>query len=125
MNPNSRNGFKKGNKPHNFKGGYSSYSAVHGWLRYQFGSANMCESETCSGISKKFDWALVKGKEYDHKRENFIQMCRSCHMKYDCTENYRQKIRKIALEKGFGKWMLGRKLSEETRRKMSERWNRP
>ena len=32
----------------------------------------------------------------------------------------KQKLKKIAIERGFGKWMKGKKLSENTRIKMSE-----
>lgn len=64
----------------------SEYSAVHYWLRYNYGPANKCEDKKCTGISKNFNWALKRGMEYERKRENYLQLCRSCHAKYDCTE---------------------------------------
>lgn len=84
----------KGEKHGNWKGVEASYFAFHQWLRTHFGNANKCENSTCFyprknaarsivKAPKRFDWALIKGKEYDHKRENFIQLCPSCHKKYD------------------------------------------
>lgn len=35
------------------------------------------------------------------------------------TPEFRQKMREIALAQGTGKWMKGRRLSDETKRKMS------
>ncbi len=73
------------------KGGYN---AVHIWLRYHFGSANKCENKDCIyprknnarswvRAPKRFDWALKKGFKYEHIRDNFIQLCPSCHKRYD------------------------------------------
>lgn len=39
---------------------------------------------------------------------------------YKRTEETKEKISKTAKKNGVGKWMLGRKLSKETRKKMSE-----
>ena len=40
---------------------------------------------------------------------------------YKWSEKSKQKHSKIAKEKGFGKWMKGRKLPEETKKKISEK----
>lgn len=65
--------------------GVSKLSSIHIWLRNNFGKA--CKCEQCpEGIgvkTKRYDWALKHGCEYDYKVENFIQLCRSCHRKYD------------------------------------------
>lgn len=37
------------------------------------------------------------------------------------TKEYRKKMSKIAIERGYGKWMFGRKLPKETIEKMRER----
>ena len=71
---------------------YPVYSLVHQWFRYHYGSANRCESNSCSGKSKRFEWALIKGKKYEKKRENFMMMCRSCHRKYDITDAFRKHM---------------------------------
>jgi hypothetical protein len=35
----------------------------------------------------RYEWALLKGKMMERKRENFIQLCMSCHRKYDSVSN--------------------------------------
>lgn len=69
------------------------YDKIHYWLRRTFGSATKCEDENCQKKSKTYQWALLKGKEYIKKRENFIQLCKSCHTKYDFTEESFKKMR--------------------------------
>lgn len=72
---------KEANNP-NWKGDEVGYTALHDWLRKNFGKANKCE--ICKIlIAKKYEWALLKGKEYERKRENFWQLCSKCHTKYD------------------------------------------
>jgi hypothetical protein len=61
----------------------SKYQAIHKWLKRNFGKADRCENPFCLHRSKDFDWALLKGKEYEFIRENFMQLCRQCHIKYD------------------------------------------
>lgn len=60
-----------------------SRSAIHKWLKRYFGPANRCENVTCSGRGKKYDWALIKGKDYKRLRSCFMMLCRSCHVQYD------------------------------------------
>ncbi len=101
--PNSRNGFKEGNalgeNNTKWKGKKASYTAFHHWLRYHYGKATKCENIDCvyprkvrrRGIShmiviekpSMFQWALLKGKIHEHNRGNYIQLCVSCHEKYD------------------------------------------
>lgn len=59
------------------------YYAIHAWLRSNYGSADHCEGTTCSEESKRFEWALIHGKEHEHKRENYMQLCKKCHTVYD------------------------------------------
>lgn len=68
------------------------YQAIHHFLRKHYGKAIICEGDDCSSITKIYNWALRHGYKYEKKRENFIQLCRSCHAKYDITEHTRQKI---------------------------------
>lgn len=93
--------FKKGSnlgeKNHLWKGKKASYTAFHHWLRYHHGKAIKCENKSCYYPRKMrkqnritlvvkpsmFQWALLKGKEHEQKRENYIQLCPSCHTKYD------------------------------------------
>lgn len=60
-----------------------TYGSLHDWLGRKFGSASKCEGSECKGVSIVYQWALIKGKEYEKKRENFMMLCRACHYKYD------------------------------------------
>ena len=64
----------------------ASYHAIHFWLQRLYGKADKCENEGCTGKSNSYEWALKSGLEYERKRESFIQLCKSCHRKYDLTE---------------------------------------
>lgn len=66
-----------------FKGDKAGYGSIHDWIRHYFGKPNKCENPKCLGVSKTFEWALSKGKKYSHKRENFMRLCKSCHVLYD------------------------------------------
>lgn len=81
--------FKKGQRPWNFDLKTSSYNkasnhtAVHNWLRKHFGKADRCSRKKCKKLSNRFEWCLLKDKEYKKIRKNFIKMCRMCHREYD------------------------------------------
>ena len=53
------------------------------------------ECEECKVTDKKLDWALLKGRKYLRKRENFKILCRSCHLKYDYTPERKYKVRDL------------------------------
>lgn len=82
-----------GKKGSNWQGDKVKYSGVHIWLKKTFGKAIRCENKNCSypkmGTKKfldkpyRYEWALVKRKKYERKRECFIQLYISCHRKYD------------------------------------------
>lgn len=61
------------------------YRDLHKWLEYHYGKATKCEKCNKKGKGREIHWALLKGKEYERKRENFIQLCIICHGKYDDT----------------------------------------
>jgi len=61
----------------------NEYLAIHSWIRYKYGSANHCEGISCTGISKRFEWALRKGFQYERNIDAFIPLCKSCHVIYD------------------------------------------
>lgn len=73
----------KGKNNNNWKGNKIGYNRIHGWLRNTFGKANRCESLICTHRSNNYHWALIKGKQYQRKRENFKPLCVSCHRIYD------------------------------------------
>ncbi len=120
------------------------YDAVHAWLRRNFGKANKCEGELCAKNSQTFEWALIKGNRYERKRENFVMLCRSCHCKYDFTEEGKKRLSEINKGKKLSpehlakliksktgivvsqytrekirKSSIGKKMSDEARQKMS------
>ena len=67
------------------------YINLHRWIRNNYGNAIKCEF--CDGLkAKRFEWALKKGCEYKKNINNFIQLCPSCHRKYDETKERRLKI---------------------------------
>jgi hypothetical protein len=78
--------------PSQWVGDKISYNGLHWWLRREYGSANRCENPDCGGKSKKYEYALIHGKKYERKRENFMMLCKSCHVKYDMNEQWRNKI---------------------------------
>ncbi len=88
---------KKGKESPFWRGSEAHYGSIHDWIKAQFGIATKCENPDCkyprkskNGIiqaPKRFDWALRKGRKYeDRKPDSFIQLCRSCHKKYDYDE---------------------------------------
>ncbi len=85
------------------------YQAIHIWLRKTFGRAKKCENPKCEDKCKIYEWALWKGKEYIKKRENFRMLCKSCHKKYDYTDEAKKKISNA---------LVGIKRSKETLLKM-------
>lgn len=64
------------------------YQKIHTWIFKNYGMAVMCLF--CgSKKAKRFEWALRYGCEYTEEVKNFIQLCPSCHRKYDYTEEMR------------------------------------
>lgn len=82
-------------KHHNWLKNPKKYSTIHGWLIRDYGKATKCENPKCLGKSKTYDYALIKGKEYKRIRKSFIQLCRSCHCKYDLNEKLREIRREL------------------------------
>src|SRR6476620_6025827 len=73
----------------------TEYARLHRELAKKYGKACICEGENCSGISLKYDWALRKGCNYSENKEDYLQLCKSCHRKYDFTEAQRNHLRII------------------------------
>lgn len=66
------------------------YIKVHNWLNNEYGKANKCE--ICKKDKPNYHWALKNGMEYDFNKDNFIQLCVSCHRKYDYNEDVAKRI---------------------------------
>jgi len=88
-------GFKKGQKAWN-KGVLQkevTYSGIHKWISRNFGKASECKYSYCiyprknsnGHVLKKpkgFTWANISG-EYQRDIRDYIQLCYSCHAKFD------------------------------------------
>lgn len=100
------------------------YARAHYWLRRNYGMMPICEADNCKNKSKKFDWALKKGKVHGKIRENYIRLCRSCHMKYDWNEDKQKRLYDIGHTKEINDkiraYRTGRKFTEITKKKMSD-----
>lgn len=90
----------------------NEYDKIHHWIRYRFGSAKKCENKKCTGVSKRYHWALRKGKLYAKKKVNFIQLCSSCHIKMDITDEFRAMRSKM---------MAGKRLSDSAYESLKKR----
>lgn len=71
----------KGSAHPNWKGARVSYSALHDWLRRNYGTPRRC-SICLTDKAKLFDWANKTGV-YRRARKNWIRLCRGCHRKFD------------------------------------------
>ena len=77
----------KGEKNPSWAGNKITYKGIHHWLNREFGKAKKCEN--CrTRKAKLYEWSKLKNKQYKRKRENFWQLCRSCHIIYDWSKRY-------------------------------------
>lgn len=70
---------------------------LHMRMRMLYGDARFCENKACDRKSNRFDWS---NKLHDYKTtnpEDWQQLCRSCHKKYDSL------LRKSKKENGHAK----------------------
>ena len=104
--------FSEENSIH-WKGDNITYETIHWWLKKNYGKATNCEQ---CGSTKNVQWAKLKGKEYERKRENFWMLCAKCHIIYDNTgrAGWNKGLKGI-----YHIWPNGRTFSEETKKKMS------
>lgn len=69
------------------------YLACHHKMIVDHGKAVKCENIACESKNpKRFEWALIKGKSVSSNIEDHIQLCPSCHRKYDITDSTRIKM---------------------------------
>lgn len=75
------------------------HTKIHKKLIAKYGNAKLCESSNCDSVSpKRFEWALKRGHQYSTNKEDYLQLCPSCHRKYDFNEDIRAKL--SSLKKG-------------------------
>lgn len=87
------------------------YCNIHTFLIKNHGNATKCENPRCQFKNpKRFEWALKKGKIYSKNIKDYIQLCPSCHRKYDETPERRENLSKS---------LTGRKLSKLHRERVA------
>lgn len=80
---------KLGSKNASWKGADAGYGALHMWVHRHFsktGTCELCKSE------KKTEWANISG-DYLRMREDFLEMCISCHRRYDLMRRKHHLLR--------------------------------
>ena len=75
-------------KPKNY------YRIVHTWINKHYGKASICENLECNRISTVFEYCLRKNMQHERNRDNYIELCRSCHRHYDMTDTLKAKMSK-------------------------------
>lgn len=78
-----------------WKGKSLSYAGVHKWLERQYGKASLCQNLICKGLSKTYQWAKLRGVQYERLRDNFVQLCASCHQQYDKNRAFNISVRDL------------------------------
>lgn len=73
---------KREDKHHSWKGDYVGYNGLHKWVERKLGKPKKCDNKACNGKCKWFDWAR-KTDKYKRELNNWIRLCRSCHLYYD------------------------------------------
>lgn len=82
---------KIGTSARRWKGMSAGYVAKHLWIVKHYGKANRCEDKDCTFRNpSRYEWCNVSGK-YLRSRSDYMQLCPSCHRKFD-------KVDKISLE---------------------------
>lgn len=65
-----------------WKGDMVGYNALHTWVHRILGKANKCTAFDCLKKSKRFEWANKSG-DYKRDANDWLQLCKVCHAKYD------------------------------------------
>lgn len=69
-----------------WKGENAGYVAKHMWIKKHYGKANKCEKCGTKNTSR-YEWANISG-EYKRERSDYMQLCPSCHRKFDLRKPY-------------------------------------
>ena len=72
-----------GDKGYRWKGDKVGYRGLHHWMKKEFGKAFKCEfCGKTRTTPKSIQWANKTGK-YLRDRNDWLELCASCHKKYD------------------------------------------
>src|SRR5687767_7154438 len=68
----------------------TQYSNHHHKLKRRFGKASKCENPSCTIVNpKQYHWAIKNGvSSYTLERNDYLELCASCHKKYDFKPEY-------------------------------------
>jgi hypothetical protein len=71
---------KKGKQSNPWKGENASYSAIHKWLRVNYGKATVCVM--CGKAEGRLHWA---NKDHSYRRtiDDYMPLCPPCHKEHD------------------------------------------
>lgn len=97
-----------------WKGGDAGYFSIHQWFTKQYGRPNPCEHCEDRGHEEKdgrwsIQWAKKRDCGYTRDVKDYLKLCRSCHRKYDMTENEMNRLK-----------LLAENQTPEQRKKLSE-----
>lgn len=74
-----------GEKHWSWKGEFAGPHQMHRWVETIKGKPSKCEH--CGTTdSRRYEWAN-KNHSYLRKEEDYMRLCKSCHMKYDIKNN--------------------------------------
>ena len=74
---------KYGEEARRWKGEAAGYVAIHMWIKKHWGMPDHCDMCNCHDASR-YEWCN-KDKKYRRVREDWMQLCPSCHRIYDCA----------------------------------------
>jgi len=74
-----------GEKNPGWKGGETKHAGIHNWVRRHYQKTGECEG---CGSTRKTAWSN-KDHKYRRVREDWQEMCYSCHQKYDLANGLR------------------------------------
>ena len=58
----------------------TQYAAIHMYLNAHYVKVGTCEE---CGQVRTTQWALIKGRSYSRRREDYRELCVRCHSQYD------------------------------------------
>lgn len=72
--------FPTGEGHYAWKGESPGYWAIHAWIRRKYDQTGICEH--CGKTEGTTEWAN-RDHEYRRSRDDWMELCRSCHRRYD------------------------------------------